>query len=105
MYAIYLHFGEDETKCILFSKDTSLTKLKITCNNNKIKQYRMVEYLGCCLDANLSGESMAAKSRRKINPYIDKMSFRKCFRFCLKLNSRQHIGAKEFRETNCLPAK
>ena len=27
----------------------------------------MVEYLGCCLDANLSGESMAVKSLRKIN--------------------------------------
>ena len=27
----------------------------------------MVEYLGCCLDANLSGESMAMKSLRKIN--------------------------------------
>ena len=27
----------------------------------------MVEYLGCCLDANLSGESMAMKYLRKIN--------------------------------------
>ena len=27
----------------------------------------MVEYLGCCLDANLNGESMAIKSLRKIN--------------------------------------
>ena len=26
----------------------------------------MVEYLGCCLDANLSGESIAMKSLRKI---------------------------------------
>ena len=27
----------------------------------------MVEYLGCCLDANLSGKSMAMKFLRKIN--------------------------------------
>ena len=27
----------------------------------------MVEYLGCCLDANLSGESVAMKSLREIN--------------------------------------
>ena len=49
-----IHFGEDKTKCILFSRDRNLTELNITCNNNRIKQYRMVEYLGCCLDANLS---------------------------------------------------
>ena len=35
--------------------------------NNRIKQYRMVEYLDCCLDANLSGESMKMKFLRKIN--------------------------------------
>ena len=29
----------------------------------------------------------------------------KCIRFCLKLNSRQHIGAKEFKEINWLPTK
>ena len=49
-----IHFGEDKTKCILFSRDRNLTELNITCNNNRIKQYRIVEYLGCCLDANLS---------------------------------------------------
>ena len=27
----------------------------------------MVEYLGCCLDTNVSGESMAMNSLRKIN--------------------------------------
>ena len=42
-----------------------MPELKITFHNNK-KQYRMVEYLGCCLDANLSGESIAMKSVRKI---------------------------------------
>ena len=105
----------------------------------------MVEYLGCCLDANLSGESMAMKSLRKI---ITKLQFlyrqndllnsklrrllcnslfqphfyyaciswyllinqkmrnklevtqNKCIPFCLKLNSRQHIGAKEFKKIN-----
>ena len=29
----------------------------------------------------------------------------KCTRFCLKLKSRQHIGAKEFKNINRLPAK
>ena len=50
-----IHFGEDKTKCILFRRDKILPELNITYSNNKIKQYRMVEYLGCCLDANLSG--------------------------------------------------
>ena len=62
-----IHFGEDETKCILFSRDKNLLEVNITYNNNGIKQHRMVEYLGCCLDANLSGELMAMKSLRKIN--------------------------------------
>ena len=53
-----IHFGEDKTKCILFSGDKNLPELNITYNNNRIKQYRLVEYLGCCLDANLSGESL-----------------------------------------------
>ena len=29
----------------------------------------------------------------------------KCIRFCLKLNSRQHIGTKEFEKINWLPTK
>ena len=29
----------------------------------------------------------------------------KCIRFCLKLNSRQYVGAKEFKEINWLSAK
>ena len=60
-----VHFGED--KCILFIKDKNLSEVNKIYDNNRIKQYRVVEYLGCCLDANLSGESMAIKSFRKIN--------------------------------------
>ena len=45
----------------------NLLELNITYNNNRIKQYGIAEYLGCCLDANLTGESMAMKSLRKIN--------------------------------------
>ena len=62
-----IHFGEDKTKCILFSRVKNLPELNITYNNNRIKQYRMTEYLFCCLDANLSGQSMAIKTFRKIN--------------------------------------
>ena len=29
----------------------------------------------------------------------------KCIRFCLKLNSRQHIGTKEFKKANYVPTK
>ena len=35
-----IHFGEDKTKCILFSRDKNLLELNITYNNNRIKQYR-----------------------------------------------------------------
>ena len=145
-----LHFGEDKTKCILFSKKKNLLGLNITYKNNRIKQFNIVEYLGCYLDANLSGESMAMKSLKKINAKLQLLyrqnEFRnpklrrllcnsliqphfgqacvswyllvskkirkkiqvtqnKCIRFCLKLNSRHHIGAKEFQEINWLPTK
>ena len=62
-----IHFGIDRTKCILFSKDKNLPGLNITYSDNRINQYRMIECLGCCLDANLSGKSMVMKSLRKIN--------------------------------------
>ena len=62
-----IHFGEDKTKCILFSRKKNLPALNITYENKKIKQYNMVEYLGCYLDADLSGESMANKALKKIN--------------------------------------
>ena len=29
----------------------------------------------------------------------------KCIRFCLKLNSRHHIGVKEFKEITWVPTK
>ena len=56
MYAIdlinyqFILAGEDKTKCILYSRDKNLGELKITCDNSKIKQYHMIEYLGCRLE-------------------------------------------------------
>ena len=48
-------------------KKNKLPELHITYENNRIKQFQIVEYLGCYLDANLCGESMAMKSLKKIN--------------------------------------
>ena len=45
----------------------NLPELNMTYNNNKIKQFHLIEYFGCYLDANLNGESMAMKSLKKIN--------------------------------------
>ena len=42
-----IHFGDNKTKTIFFSRMKIPPKLKIS-----------VEYLGCYLDSNLSGESM-----------------------------------------------
>ena len=50
-----IHFGEDKTKCMLFSKDKNLPALNIMYENNTIKQFNIVEYLGCYLETNLSG--------------------------------------------------
>ena len=48
-----IHFARDKTKCIIFNRDKILPELNTTYNNNRIKQYRMVEYLGYCLHANV----------------------------------------------------
>ena len=49
-------------------KETVSHFLNITRNENKIKQYSVVEYLRCLLDENMSGESMVKRAfKKKIN--------------------------------------
>ena len=68
-----IHFGEDKTKTILFASKTKIKKLKkldINHGDINIKQHSKVTYLGCILDEDLSGESMATKVLGKINAKI-----------------------------------
>ena len=60
------HFDENKTKCIHFSMEKNLPGLKITYENNRIKQFHILEYLGCYLDTNLSAESMKMKFLKRI---------------------------------------
>ena len=62
-----VHFGEDKTKLILFSKMRGLKEINISFVGHSIKQHETVEYLGCQLDSKLSGEVMASKDLKKIN--------------------------------------
>ena len=65
-----IHFEEDKTKSILFGRKNKITgtkKLDIRRGDINIKQYTSVTYLGCILDENLSGESMATRTLGKIN--------------------------------------
>jgi len=65
-----IHFGEDKTKSILFApkgKSKKLDTLDITYGNIRIMQHSKVSYLGCILDENLNGESMALHVIKKIN--------------------------------------
>ena len=65
-----IHFGEEKTKSILFGSKRrlkNLNELDIRRGDIKIKQHTKVTYLGCILDNNLSGESMATKVLRSIN--------------------------------------
>ena len=62
-----VHFGEDKIKNILFKRgNKSDLSLNITRNENVIKQHSVVEYLGCLLDENMSGEAMARMVLKKI---------------------------------------
>ena len=62
-----IHFGEDKTKAILFTRSKTEAKLNICFQDHSIKQYNCVEYLGFLLNNNLCGESMARKALKKIN--------------------------------------
>ena len=42
-------------------------KLSISYEDHSLKQHSTVEYLGCYLDSNLSGESMALRVLKKID--------------------------------------
>ena len=52
--------------CILFIKEKVLPELSIIYDKNRIKHFRIVGYLGYCLDAELSGESMEMKCLKQI---------------------------------------
>ena len=67
-----IHFGEDKTKSVLFTRSKTPEKLNISFQDHSIRQYNCVEYFGCFLDYNLNGETMARKSLKKIN---DKLKF------------------------------
>ena len=62
-----IHFGEDKTKSILFSKTRGLREINIyiTFVGHSIKQNDTVEYLGCQRDSKLSGEMMASEVLKK----------------------------------------
>ena len=65
-----IHFGDDKTKSIIFGSKRKLNKVReldIRCGDIKIKQQSKVKYLGCILDKDLSGESMAIHAPGKIN--------------------------------------
>ena len=62
-----IHFRENKTKCIVFSKEKKLLDLNITHNNKTIKTIDTIEYLGCNQGANLNEEVMAMKNPQKIS--------------------------------------
>ena len=62
-----LHFGEDKTKSILFSKTRGLREIKINISftRHSIKQHETVQCLGCQPDSKLSGKAMVSKVLKK----------------------------------------
>ena len=65
-----VHFGDEKTKSILFGTKWQLKHqrdLELRDGNIEIKQQSKVTYLGCILDYNLTGESMATKVLSLVN--------------------------------------
>ena len=64
-----IHLGEDKTKCIVFGSNRMLKhqrEMIIKRGDVRLTQYNNVTYLGCILDANMSGQSMCIKALGKI---------------------------------------
>ena len=61
-----IHFGEDKTQSILFSKMRALRETNISFAGHSIKQHDTVEYLGYQLVSKLSAETMALKVLKKM---------------------------------------
>ena len=53
-----IHFGENKTRSILFSKMKGLNEINISFAGHSIKQLETVEYLSCHLDSKLSGKGL-----------------------------------------------
>ena len=146
-----IHLGK--TQSIIFqnrSKLSDCSVLNIERNGVLINNSKIVEYLGCLFDSDLSGESMAQRNLYKLNnrlkylyrnknylslnarrilcnaliqPIFDYASCvwyfnlreatkkklqiiqNRCIRFCLDMNSREHISNSTFRKINWLPVK
>ena len=60
-----IHFGENKTKSIVFSRTRGLKEINISFADHSIKQHETVGYLGCQLDSKLIGEAMASKVLNK----------------------------------------
>ena len=78
---------EDKKKQLFFSRMKSPPKLSIY-GDYSLKQHGTVEYLGCCLDSNLNGESMASRVLKKINT---KLNFLLRQRNCLNYSFRRFL--------------
>ena len=66
-----IHFGEDKIKSIFFPKAKDLREINVSSVGHWIKQRNTVEYLGCQLHSKLSGEVMALKVLKNINPKLN----------------------------------
>ena len=66
-----IHLGDDKPKTIFFSRKKSQPELSISYGDYSLKQHNTVEYLGCHLDPNLNGESMARRVLKKINTKLN----------------------------------
>ena len=65
-----IHFGDDKTKSIVFGSKRRLKRLEnldIRRGGIKISQQNKVTYLGCIIDNDISGESMACRVLKKIS--------------------------------------
>ena len=76
---LIIHFGDDETKSILFAikfKIKNVQKLNIKCGDIQFKQHSKVKYLVHMLDKTMFGETMVLFVINKINKKL-KLLYRK----------------------------
>ena len=71
LWMVAIHFGNDKTKAMFFFWMKSPPKLTISYGGYSLKQHITVVYLGCYLDCNLNGVSMACRAPKEINTKVN----------------------------------
>ena len=75
-----IHFGEDKTKFIVFSKARGLREINISFKGHSIKRNETAQYFGCQLYSKLRGEAITSKLLQNRNAKLELLYYQGRYR-------------------------